>query len=517
MDYRFTFERHSRRVEAVLAGTVIADSTRAVVLRETRLPPVFYFPREDVRMDLLAPSAHRTYCPLRGNASYWTAELPGRREENIAWSYEEPLAEAEPIRGHIAFYSERLDELRDGGAPVPPHDPAAYADYGNPLLGWLLHEAPGYGSARDLTGALAARMVAAGIALWRMTVLLRTLHPEVMGTSYRWWRKTWAVEEFRAPYSVLESPEYLNSPVRAIFEGAGGIRRRLQGPAPLLDFGILRDLHAEGATDYVAMRMPFSDGTINVLSLTSDRPGGFSTADLGHVYEIAGVLGRLYEAHAMRRTAADLLDTYLGRHAGERVLNGTIRRGAGEDIRAVIWFCDLRESTQLARASDRREFLATLNEYFDCMAGAVLRHDGHVLRFIGDAALAIFPIAGEGGRPAGEACARALAAAREAARSVAALNDARRGAGRPEIGFGIGLHVGEVTYGNIGTPSRLEFTVVGEAANYAARLEALCKDLAEPVVVSAEFARRAAGRFRSLGRHALRGVDEPQALFAPEP
>jgi adenylate cyclase len=517
MDYRFTFERHSRRVQAEIAGAMLADSTGTVVLRETRLPPVFYFPREDVRMDLLRPSAHRSYCPIRGNASYWSAEVDGRREENIAWSYEEPLPEALPIKGHLAFYVERLDALRDAGAAVAPYDPALHAAYANPLLGWLLNEAPGFTSPGDLTGAFAARMVAAQIPLWRMTVLVRTLHPELVGTSYRWWRKSWAVEETRAPYSVLESPEFRNSPFLPIFQGAGGIRRRLDGANPVLDFGILKDLHAEGATDYVAMPMMFSDGIINVVTLSSDRRGGFVTSDLGHIYEVLAVLGRLYEALAMRRTASDLLETYLGQHAGARVLNGTVKRGDGENIRAVIWFCDLRESTPLARAMSRQQFLDLLNEYFDCMAGSVLRHGGQVLRFIGDAALAIFPIAEDGGGPAAhEARTRALMAAHEAAQGVAAANTMRRRDGKPEIRFGIGLHVGEVTYGNIGTPSRLEFTVIGEAANYAARVEAQCKDLGEAIVVSADFSRDAAHRFRSLGRHAMKGVDGMQELFAPQ-
>jgi len=217
MDYRFTFERHSRRVQAERGGATLADSTRTMVLRETRLPPVFYFPRQDVRMDLLRQSAHRSYCPIRGNATYWSAEVNGAREENIAWSYEEPLPEALPIRGHLAFYVQRLDALLDGGAPAAPRDPALHAAYANPLLGWLLNEAPGFTSPGDLTGALGARMVAAGIPLWRMTVLVRTLHPELVGTSYRWWRKTWAVEETRAPYSVLESPGFRNSPFLPIF------------------------------------------------------------------------------------------------------------------------------------------------------------------------------------------------------------------------------------------------------------------------------------------------------------
>jgi len=511
MDYRFTFERHSPRVEALLAGAALADSRRTVIVRETRLPPVFYFPREDVRMEQFRPSSSHSYCPLRGNASYFSAEVNGRLEENIAWSYEDPLPEAAPIKGHLAFYVERLDELRDGGAPVVPRSPADYAQYPNPLLGWLLNEAPGYSSAGDLTAALAARMVAAGIPLWRMAVLLRTLHPELVGTTYTWRRKNWAVEETRASRTVLGSPEYLNSPLRPIFEGAGGIRRRLEGANPVLDYGIVRELHAEGATDYVAMPMMFTDGSIHVVTLSSDRPGGFGAGPLGHVYEVLAVLGRLYEAHAMRRTAIDLLDTYLGRHAGERVLNGSIRRGDGEDISAVIWFCDLRDSTPLARAMSRQAFLDMLNQYFDAVAGSVLNHGGQVLRYIGDAALAIFPIAGDGP----EAHARALAAARAAAAGIAAVNDKRRGEGRPEIRFGIGLHVGEVTYGNIGTASRLEFTVIGEAANYAARVEAQCKDLGEPIVVSDAFARSGGEKFRSLGRHVMKGIDGPQELFAP--
>ena len=234
----------------------------------------------------------------------------------------------------------------------------------------------------------------------------------------------------RVPYSEVRSEEYLNSPLVPIFEGAGGIRRRLDIPDPVLDFGILEELHGEGVTDYVAMPMTFLDGQINVLTLASDRPGGFSTAELGHVYEILGQLGRLYELHNMRRTAVTLLDTYLGRHAGERVLTGSIKRGDGENIEAVIWFCDLRESTPLAQSMSQEEFLGALNQFFDCMAGAVLAHGGQVLRFIGDAALAIFPMADSDAAAQARTC--ALAAAVEADRRIGEVNEkrAKRAGGR---------------------------------------------------------------------------------------
>jgi adenylate cyclase len=356
------------------------------------------------------------------------------------------------------------------------------------------------------------------VPLSRLNVAIRTLHPQLLGVSYLWSRRSGKVERRTIAYEMLSDPRYLNSPFAPIFEGAGGIRRRLDIPRPVLDFEILEELHAEGATDYVAMPMVFSSGQINALTMASDRRGGFTTGDLGHIYEVLALLGRVYEVHAMRYTAVTLLDTYLGRHAGRRVLNGLIKRGDGENIAAVIWFCDLRESTRLARSMSREDYLALLNRFFDCMAGAVLEHGGEVLRFIGDAALAIFPVAaGAGGMREEEAGRRALEAALDAERRLRGLNEERRSHDEPPIGYGIALHVGEVTYGNIGTPGRLEFTVVGDAANRAARIEAMSSTLGHPVLASAEFAARFPDAFRSIGRHPLRGVTETVEIFALSP
>jgi adenylate cyclase len=187
------------------------------------------------------------------------------------------------------------------------------------------------------------------------------------------------------------------------------------------------------------------------------------------------------------------------------VLAGQIKRGDAQDIHAVIWFCDLRDSTPLADSMSRREFLALLNDYFECVLGPVQERNGEVLRFIGDAALAIFPV---GERPA-EACTRARGAARE---SLERLNKQNKNRQRP-LRFGIGLHLGELTYGNIGTPSRIEFTVVGAAANEAARIEALCKSLDVDLLVSERVAQALPGAWKSLGRHTLRGVGDKMELF----
>ncbi len=527
-EYRITIEPHERRLRAVFNGKTIADSVRALALRETRHSPVYYFPRDDVRMDLLVPSLRRSHCPFRGNASYWSLEVGDRRAEDAAWSYEEPYQDAEHIRGHIAFYSERLDAMYEDEVETGPAAAESGALDANPLVPWLVREAWQAGSVSDLVAGFVEAALSGGIPLQRLAVVIRTLHPQLTGASYIWHHESDAVRESFVAHEILQTDQYLNSPLVPIFNGAGGIRRRLDGPDPQLDFAILRELREQGATDYVAMPLLFSNNQINALTITTQHAGGFTTEHLGHIYETLPLLSRLLEVHALRYTAVTLLETYLGRHSGRRVLNGHVRRGDGDNIHAVIWFCDLRESTPLADSMPRDAFLLLLNRFFDCVAGAVLDHGGEVLRFIGDAALAIFPIEDRPPSdtdapdeavpsPTARACADALAAAREARRRIEVENARRRAAHQPPLQFGIALHVGDVTYGNIGTPSRLEFTVIGTAANEAARIEALSKTLDEPILLSAEFVRQFPGAYVNLGTHRLRGVGASQEVFAPPP
>ncbi len=512
--YQFTFEPHPRRVRAQWRGITLADSTAAMVMRETRLPPVFYFPRRDVRMDLMTLTDYVSHCPFKGNAHHYSVRAGEQADQNIMWSYEQAVEDAPPICDYVAFYADRIDEWFEDEIPVPKAAQEAADIHVNPLAQWLIHEAPELKTPQELTVGFAKIMCEIGVPLWRMRVVIQDLHPQLVACSYAWWAKTGELTEFLATYEQLLMPEYLNSPLVPIQEGAGGIRRRLDIPDPRLDFGILRDLHAEGGTDYVAMPMLFSDGQINVLTLSSNKPGGFSTSDLGHIYEILAMLGRLYEVHSLHRKSVTLLDTYIGPHAGRRVLQGLIKRGDGESINAVIWFCDLRESTPLAQSVARDEFLACLNRFFDCTAGAVIDHGGQVLRFIGDAALAIFQIEDDDHPERCTAYGRALDAVLDAVQRLEKTNRAMEEAQQSPLKYGIALHVGELTYGNIGTGSRLEFTVIGDAANRAARLESMCKTVGEPVLFSADFARHFPGRFASLGFQPMRGVDEPQEVFA---
>ncbi len=226
---------------------------------------------------------------------------------------------------------------------------------------------------------------------------------------------------------------------------------------------------------------------------------------------------RLTVAHKItikNQIARNVVTTYLGNDAGQRVLDGQIKRGDGETIHAVIWYSDMRNFTGMAESMPSTDFLEALNGYFECPASAVLNHNGEVLRFVGDAVLANFPIR-DVAAGAYDACERAIAAARQARDRLAALNRERTAAGVPPLDFGLPLHIRDLMYGNIGVHERSEFSVVGRAANEVARLEGLTRRLKRCVLASREFAQHVSATWESLGQHQLRGVGEPIEVFSP--
>jgi adenylate cyclase len=249
------------------------------------------------------------------------------------------------------------------------------------------------------------------------------------------------------------------------------------------------------------------------MSFQSDAPAGFDDADIDALHEIVDMMAPIVETESAYRIARQVLRTYVGRRTGDRVLSGAITRGSGETIEAVIWYCDLRGFTGLTDSLPSEQLLALLNDYFEIMAGAVTEVGGEVLKFVGDAMLAIWALGEDDGDEAA-CCAKALAAARTARERLDARNAERNAAGLPEIQYGLALHLGEVHYGNIGAPDRLDFTVIGPAVNHAARLEKLGSDLGHPITASASVAAAAPDTLQSLGAHQLRGVAEPQEVFA---
>jgi adenylate cyclase len=520
-DYSVATEPVDRHIVGELFGKVIVDSRNAIQLNETRYAPTYYFPKEDVNMDALTSTSHHTHCPFKGDASYWSVSAGGRMLENVAWSYEDPYPVVPELQGRVAFYADKMDAWFEDDVRVTPERENTDKDvHTNPLAQWIISEAWDAPTSRELTARFIRQLNKFGMQISRVNIVIQTLHPLIVATSYRW-KPGEEVERIDAPYAMREEIGYYASPFVTIFNGMGGLRRWIGTDDENDDYPILADLRAQGVTDYAAMPMRFSDGQINAVTIATENPEGFSTEHLGWMHEILPALSRYYEVHAKRRTSSTLMRTFLGRHTGQRVLDGLIQRGDGEDIHAVIWFSDLRNSTPIAEKMGRENFLAYLNRFFDCMAGAVIDNEGEVLRFIGDAVMAIFPIADQGeeerrtgGCAARDATARAIEAAREATRRIEAANEQCLIEGLPCIGYGIGMHVGHVTYGNIGTEDRLEFTVIGAAANEAARIENVTKELGRNVILSQDFSEMYGGDdLESLGEHSLRGVSAPQTVY----
>jgi adenylate cyclase len=384
------------------------------------------------------------------------------------------------------------------------------AGTGPDVAGWLVSEARSLDSPAALLDALCQRLVAQGVPLARASISVFTLHPLLHARSYRW-RLGQRVSSEVHPHGLQHLPGFALSPFKALLDGSPGIHRRLEEPPAPGDFPMYAELRADGLTDYVALPLCFSDGARHAVSWSTAAPGGFSEAHLALLHGLHPLLQLVLEVMARKDMTGVLLDTYLGRDTGRRILQGQIRRGDGETTSAVICLSDLRSFTGLSDALPRDALLELLNAYFETMVGAFHAHGAEVLKFIGDAVLAIFRI--DADSPVEERCEAAARTVRAALAASARDNAERRRKGLPTYAFGAALHVGDVMYGNIGASDRLDFTVIGPAVNLADRIGGLCGSLNEPVLLSEAFASHFRGGTRDLGQHALKGVSTPVRIY----
>ena len=378
---------------------------------------------------------------------------------------------------------------------------------------WFVTEAYRIVDTAELVAAAGEQRVLAGIPLYRLAYFQLTLHPEFAGKGYVWRRGKGVEVGIRAhadDRSDKQDAEYRDNPLPVVFEQQKTVRVRLQQVEP--EAPLLKELKAEGATDYVALPLIFSTGHVDALSVVSDHPDGFSMSDLDRMFLLQFAFTRIVETHSLRDMAVNLLNAYVGRAAGERILAGEVRRGEGQTIEAVIWYCDLRGFTRASDALPRDTIIALLNDYFDTMGAIITDAGGEILKFMGDGMLAIFAVP-TGGDPA-ETALRAVRAAGSASDAILVLNRVRASAGEPTVRFGLALHIGEVMFGNIGASQRLDFTVIGPAVNHAARLEKLCSALDRPVILSSAIVSLLPdGQSVPLGRHTLKDIDQPQAVY----
>ena len=384
-------------------------------------------------------------------------------------------------------------------------------------------------AAETLFDGFCQRLVIAGVPLWRAFAGMRTLHPQWAGYGYTWRRDLNAIQPAQwerggdidppwrdSPFAYMMAQSALASPTAPNTEPWLQLRRRLVGPDALLDFPVLAEFAAAGATDYFAQIVRFgtegdpSRGTGVAYSFTTRRPEGFGDDDLTLLQATLPALSLAIMSHAGHTIAAGLLAAYLGGDAGRRVHAGAVERGSVESIDAVLWFADLRGFTALADASPGLDLIELLDEMFETLTAALRPRGGEVLKFLGDGMLAIFPVA-TSGRAA--TCRAALDAAAAAMQAIAALNLTREAAGKRAASVDVALHLGEVLYGNVGAADRLDFTAIGPAVNLAVRLEGLTKRLGRPLLMSSDFAHACRRRLVSLGFQPVKGISEPEEVF----
>ena len=405
------------------------------------------------------------------------------------------------VEGHNIIVTEVVERAV---AERPAHDTI------ETILEWLIGGARQIGSFARMVDELSWRLLAAGIPVLRVNLRGGTLHPQFLGAVYVWWRTSAQTQEIMITHEVADliSPE--QNPVMRVANGEI-LRRRLEGPDAQLDFAILHDLKARGATDYFALPVGGAFGPRAYMAVyVTDRPAGFLEREIVDLSAVSERLSIAADMNSQRQIAQNVLKAYLGPQTGRKVLTGQIRRGSGEAIAAVLWSSDLRHFTQMSDQLSGESVIGMLNDLFDLQARAIARHGGEILKFIGDGLLAIFPVAcpGEAARTA----ANALAAAQEA---LGALQARAVEADETPLEIVIALHYGTVIYGNIGAADRLDFTVIGPAVNLVSRIEAIAKSLDLPLIVSDDFTRAYGGPLQSLGLHQLRGLDLPHELFTP--
>ncbi len=387
---------------------------------------------------------------------------------------------------------------------------------------WLLHEAALETDMLLFFESFIWRMIALGLPVDRVSLHIGTLHPQLIGFSWNWNRQDGFCDEIKITEVATASDSYKLNPLSRIIGFGDIVRRKPQTEAAQAEFPLMGELASTGITDYLGMPLSGS-GHRNAITIATKHPSGFSDQDIERLKHVLSLFALHVQRHSALRISDNALNAYLGLSAAAKVLNGSIKRGAGKSIRAVIWVSDLRGFTDLSDRLSGSDMLALLNAYFEVMAGAVLSHGGEVLKFIGDGLLAVFPLQNGQLENAGlvaEAAKAALAAAQQAHAGLAAIN-ASAPLGLTDVAdwrplrAGIALHEGEVFFGNIGSPDRLDFTVIGPAVNEASRVEAMQKTLGRNILVTEAVARHLDCAMDDLGEHALRGVAVPIRIFSP--
>lgn len=393
----------------------------------------------------------------------------------------------------------------------PVENKALWPHQRSNVLDWLVTQTSGNRYIDNIFVEMCVRLRDQGVSIARASMNFLVQHPQWRGARILWRNGQPEAAFDTYAYGSETAAEYLNSPLYDIHNGAEEVRQALHGPGVIeRDYQIYRDLRQEGLTDYVAWPLQHTFGKRHVVTFASDRPNGFLASEIETLKSLVPAIALVSEIRLKNRMARTLLETYVGPHASQEILDGATRRGSGNTVSAVIMICDLRDFTRISDLWPRDDVIELLNGYFDAMAEPIEKHGGEILKFMGDGLLAIFPLNNA------DAATNLIAAIGEAQEGLKKLNENNIKRGHEPFGYGIGVHVGDVMYGNIGSRTRLDFTVIGPAVNIASRLETLTKTVGRRVLLSEDFVSMLEDKstFESLGPRLLRGLEHPIGVYA---
>ena len=361
----------------------------------------------------------------------------------------------------------------------------------------------------EVVSYFCASLRKAGVPLWRVNIGQRFANPLLIAWGVVWTPE--GTEIYDVTHARMLTDGYVGSAFETILKNQKPLHKSLRGLDPNKDHISYLEFAEAGGTDYYATLLNYGDGSQHGCTFATRDEDGFATEHLELIEAAKAGLSCALEPVTMRKSTQSLLRTYLGTGASEAVWNGTIRRGERKTLEAVVMFSDLRGFTTLSENSTEEEVLGALDGYFEVVVRAVEGKGGDVLKFMGDGILSVFVIPDTSERD--HQCRQAALAAMNVLTELAALNQVRCSAGRPPLDIGIGINAGQVSYGNIGSPGRLDFTVLGSAVNVASRIEGLTKTVGDRVLATAAVANAAPELFAERGHHAVRGLEHPIDIF----
>jgi adenylate cyclase len=351
-----------------------------------------------------------------------------------------------------------------------------------------------------LIAGFGKRLRQMGLPLDRLTLHLMTLHPEIIGRTYAW-APTEPVEVHDREHGMQAT--FAATALRRVIDARETvIFNAIDESLPWRHIDVFED---RGLHQIVIAPLCNADGPVSAAAFATKSARGFTVSEIGMIERLIPALRNTCEIRVMRQAELSLLDTYIGPMTARRILAGRIRQGEVETMEAALLLCDLRGFTQLSNRLHETEVLTILNDYFDVAVPAITRRGGEVLKFMGDAVLAFFPHA-----DANEASQEALSATVEILEQLVGLAGSSGG-----LDAAVALHYGKVSYGNVGSGRRLDFTVIGPDVNMLSRIQATCSTLGVTVLMSEAFMERTGSHaVASVGLHHMKGFEDQVELFS---